>query len=176
MVTAIQTEYAGCRFRSRLEARWAVVFDVLGLPWRYESEGFELSNGQRYLPDFFIDGIGWIEIKPTADLDDGKWLTFCEDSGKEDGFRAYRITGDIPDPRFDGLPDNLTIDASIGGMYGGINDGNYAICRCASCGKIGIEFDGRSERICRHSEGDKGRTSDSAQLKTAYIAGRSWRF
>ena len=48
----IETQYAGCRFRSRLEARWAVLFDHLGHPWRYEPEGFELPTGW-YLPDFY---------------------------------------------------------------------------------------------------------------------------
>lgn len=62
---AIETHYKGYRFRSRLEARWAVFFDDLGLAWEYEKEGFELPSG-RYLPDFFIDGKGmqtWLEVK-----------------------------------------------------------------------------------------------------------------
>lgn len=50
---AIETRYKGYRFRSRLEARWAVFFDALGLKWEYEPEGFELPSG-RYLPDFRV--------------------------------------------------------------------------------------------------------------------------
>lgn len=50
---AIETRYKGYRFRSRLEARWAVFFDALGLKWEYEPEGFELPSG-RYLPDFKV--------------------------------------------------------------------------------------------------------------------------
>ena len=38
---AIGTKYGGCYFRSRLEARWAVFFDHLGIEWLYEPEGFE---------------------------------------------------------------------------------------------------------------------------------------
>lgn len=52
-IKAIQTQYKGYNFRSRLEARWAVFFDALGLPWEYEPEGFELSCG-KYLPDFRV--------------------------------------------------------------------------------------------------------------------------
>lgn len=52
-IKAIETRYAGCRFRSRLEARWAVFFDTLGIRWEYEPEGFELPSG-RYLPDFWF--------------------------------------------------------------------------------------------------------------------------
>lgn len=50
---AIETTYAGCRFRSRLEARWAVFFTSLGIEWEYEPQGFATSAGA-YLPDFRI--------------------------------------------------------------------------------------------------------------------------
>jgi hypothetical protein len=54
-LTAIETKYAGHRFRSRTEARWAVFFNELGLVHEYELEGFKLSNGEAYLPDFGLD-------------------------------------------------------------------------------------------------------------------------
>ena len=41
---AIDTPYQGHLFRSRLEARWAVFFDALGLEWEYESEGYDLDG------------------------------------------------------------------------------------------------------------------------------------
>jgi hypothetical protein len=70
MLKAIETRYKGYRFRSRLEARWAVFFDTLGIKWEYEVEGFELKDAGRYLPDFWLpdfwsvnDGL-WVEIKP----------------------------------------------------------------------------------------------------------------
>lgn len=68
---AIETAYKGCRFRSRLEARWAVFFEELVVPWEYEPEGFELDDiGTRYLPDFRIHPTHkeyyWVEIKPFA--------------------------------------------------------------------------------------------------------------
>lgn len=60
---AIETHYKGYRFRSRLEARWAVFFDALGVKWEYEKEGYELPSGW-YLPDFWLpDDQLWIEIK-----------------------------------------------------------------------------------------------------------------
>jgi len=52
-IKAIETVYNGYRFRSRLEARWAVFFDTLGIEYRYEPEGFDL-DGIWYLPDFFL--------------------------------------------------------------------------------------------------------------------------
>lgn len=62
---AITTRYKGYAFRSRLEARWAVFFDHLNIAWQYEPEGFELGNGLRYLPDFWLPDWGmWVEVKP----------------------------------------------------------------------------------------------------------------
>jgi len=47
MLKAIDTKYKGYKFRSRLEARWAVYFDAIGLEWEYEKEGFEFGeNGE----------------------------------------------------------------------------------------------------------------------------------
>lgn len=63
MIKAITTEYAGCKFRSRQEARWAVFFDALGIEWEYEKEGFELPSG-KYLPDFWLPKERkWAEVK-----------------------------------------------------------------------------------------------------------------
>ena len=55
---AIETHYNGYRFRSRLEARWAVFFDALGVSYEYEPEGFELDDGTWYLPDFRVKCYG----------------------------------------------------------------------------------------------------------------------
>ena len=60
-ITPIETYYNGCNFRSRLEARWAVYFDLCGIDWEYEPEGYEitLENGHtvKYLPDFVLHNI-----------------------------------------------------------------------------------------------------------------------
>lgn len=69
MIKPIETQYKGYRFRSRLEARWAVFFDALGLKWEYEPEGFDLGEEGWYLPDFRLSVPGrkvglWLEIKP----------------------------------------------------------------------------------------------------------------
>jgi hypothetical protein len=52
-IKAIETTYGGCRFRSRLEARWAVLLDHLKIEWQYEAQGYEF-NGRHYLPDFYL--------------------------------------------------------------------------------------------------------------------------
>lgn len=67
-IKPINTEYKGYKFRSRLEARWAVFFDSIGTSWEYETEGYEFADGTRYLPDFSLSskeiGTYFIEIKP----------------------------------------------------------------------------------------------------------------
>jgi hypothetical protein len=64
MLKPIETRYNGYRFRSRIEARWAVFFDTLGIEYRYEPEGFNLGNGVFYLPDFWLPELElWVEIK-----------------------------------------------------------------------------------------------------------------
>lgn len=62
---AIDTRYKGYFFRSRLEARWAVFMDTLGIKWEYEAEGYNL-DGLWYLPDFYLptfDGGSYLEVK-----------------------------------------------------------------------------------------------------------------
>ena len=68
----IETNYKNHKFRSRLEARYAVFFDAIGLKWIYEMEGYILQNGQCYLPDFYLPELDcFVEIKPdSASMED----------------------------------------------------------------------------------------------------------
>lgn len=45
-IKPIETYYNGYRFRSRLEARWAVFFDALGVRYEYEPEGYHTEDGK----------------------------------------------------------------------------------------------------------------------------------
>jgi hypothetical protein len=111
-IKAIETAYKGYRFRSRLEARWAVFFDALDIKWHYEEEGYELPSG-RYLPDFRLEKMAsagtrdiWAEVKgkPTsADV----IKTFnaaaelaCEPGAADGGMPLPRLLllSDIPEP------------------------------------------------------------------------------
>lgn len=59
----IETVWKGYRFRSRTEARWAVMFDAAREPYEYEKQGFELPSGP-YLPDFWLrERKLWVEVK-----------------------------------------------------------------------------------------------------------------
>lgn len=69
-IRVLPTVYAGKRFRSRLEAKWAFFFDQLQIAWEYEPDGFQLQDGTRYLPDFYLPKFSrgvYVEIKPEGD-------------------------------------------------------------------------------------------------------------
>lgn len=69
-IKPIETTYKGYRFRSRLEARWAVFLDSFNEPWEYEVEGYALPSGC-YLPDFWLPRLYcWLEIKGEKPTDE----------------------------------------------------------------------------------------------------------
>lgn len=71
------TMYGDTTFRSRLEAKWAQIFDQLEIRWRYEPQGYLLDSSWRpntqtiethsdraYLPDFHLPDLDvWVEVK-----------------------------------------------------------------------------------------------------------------
>lgn len=85
-IPAIETRAYGCRFRSRLEARWAVFLTEAGFDWEYEPEGAATEHGQ-YLCDFRVTRNGtsvWLEIKPKLEPDqpdDPRWADLARGSG-----------------------------------------------------------------------------------------------
>ena len=110
-IKPIETVYNGYRFRSRLEARWAVFFDALGVEYEYEPEGFVLPSGKRYLPDFRVKCYGkrgdrnqqpfdlWVEVKGRMTSEDADRIrefsglhteTKTTDSGEEYEVLAVR--------------------------------------------------------------------------------------
>lgn len=123
-IKPIETVYNGYRFRSRLEARWAVFFDALGVKYEYELEGYCMSDGSCYLPDFFLPDIDYyVEVK-------GKNKHIVEDMTKLKKFvleskTAVIILSDIPyDPSSRGLFWFPIIFFTA--RNGGVVDGCYA--------------------------------------------------
>jgi hypothetical protein len=108
-IQAIPTRYAGCHFRSRLEARWAVFFDTLGIRWEYEPQGYVGWNDERYLPDFLLPEVDFedyeccgihVEVKSTYDAlhRDGVRIGGCIDYNATPLARGLLILGPVPDP------------------------------------------------------------------------------
>ena len=85
-IKAIETEYKGFRFRSRLEARWAVFFDACGFKWEYEPEGYEI-DGVQYLPDFRLYDVE----RRSYDEEDAARPFFVEVKGEYDDESEYKI-------------------------------------------------------------------------------------
>ncbi len=65
--SGIPTTYSGTNFRSRLEARWAAFFDLIGWEWVYEP-----LDASGYIPDFLITGKQplFVEVGPCVTPED----------------------------------------------------------------------------------------------------------
>ena len=107
MIKAIETIYNGYRFRSRLEARWAVFFDALGIEYQYEPEGYEYggwegSKPYRWLPDFRLtseDNL-LVEVKGCDEELEKDWdkLSVAVDFHSTPASNGLLILGNIPNP------------------------------------------------------------------------------
>lgn len=67
-ITLIRRSGERVLFRSKLEARWSVYFDLLAFKWEYEPFRFDIGGGITYTPDFSVEEIGLIEVKPARKL------------------------------------------------------------------------------------------------------------
>lgn len=190
----IETRAFGCRFRSRLEARYAVFMTALGVKWSYEPEGFQLKSGL-YLPDFFLPELkAWLEIKPHGI---GSYFGFCADSKNcMPSLNDQRLDefADFAESRGEffviayGLPSNAFLfekncpDYSDEGMLEAPWD-PMMWCMCGCGTTAGIAFDGRGDRVecskagCHKSgHGDKGYSYNHPRIVDAVAAARSARF
>lgn len=129
MIKPIETIYAGSRFRSRLEARWAVFFNWLKIRYVYEPQGYELSDGTKYLPDFYLpDSDTFFEVKGVLTGEDEKKIQqFREDSGKPVVIGYDNIRFDATDYWRDGENHNAEYEPA--------GQSSSVLARCKVCGK-----------------------------------------
>lgn len=172
MLKPIETLYKGYRFRSRLESRWAVFFDSLGIRYEYEKEGYELPSG-RYLPDFWLPAQQyWIEIKgqPASYEEITKARELCEASG----YNVY-IFDDSEIQICDGTFDANSAKAFFKSKDGYVvEDDNYQWVQCLFCGIFEIHYSGWANRLsCACKNTKQGRYD---LLELAYINARKARF
>ncbi len=181
----IETAYNGYRFRSRLEARWAVFFDMLGIAYEYEKEGYHVGS-MWYLPDFWLPQQDcWIEIKGQKPNEQERHR--AEALAKFTKKDVYLFSGPIP------LPDSSFNEKGPMGCYeygdgaevffwsdevaGEVaSDHPYWWCECPVCGVLDICFCGWSERLSCHHSKRKAPNYGSSRLIGAYTAARSARF
>ena len=134
-IKPIETEYKGYRFRSRLEARWAVFFDTAHIQYQYEPEGFVLSDGTYYLPDFYLPQFhAYMEIKPESisDADRKKAQRKCELLFQKEGIIVLYVQGDPYDSMIEIYCNELDED---GGGCG------WEVCRFVSGAEVKYDID-----------------------------------
>lgn len=168
---SIETEYNWIRYRSRLEARWAVFMDTLGVRHNYEPEAYDLGDGIFYLPDFWLpDLLAFVEIKPGAPtLDESAKASRLAEHTKRDVFVFY------------GAPELPEFGRGCESAYyfppDGGEDHEYWWCECPSCHRIDIEFVGTTDRIkCQCPVSRPKYSYDSPRLQSAYLTARAHRF
>ena len=176
MLRPIETAYKGYRFRSRLEARWAVFFDTLGLEYSYEPEGFALPSGN-YLPDFWLPDVNlrttaggpglWVEIKPVETSDER--------------LEQLAVQSKIPVALVIGLPfidDYGVVDEHGSGHYEYSGERGWDNCmvfiRCPACGRVKFEFSEGNYMNCENC-GERD-IEPSPLLSKAVLAARGARF
>lgn len=146
---AIETRYKGYRFRSRLEARWAVFFDTLGIEWEYEKEGYDLGEAGWYLPDFWLpELITWLEVKG----DPGEWEEALRKGNALQTKTWQSVVVAV------GMPGSHFMHAyfeEYGGDGGGVADcDEVRFCLCPKCGPWIDYYFGRPGRYEAFSHGE----------------------
>jgi len=137
---SIETSYRGYTFRSRLEARWAVFFDSMGISFSYENHPVHTSLGA-YLPDFLLalpNGTRVIvEVKPLG-MWGGPEIRKVEEASEQIAHEGVVSNGD---------PLDFLEWMRGGDGYAACDNAPYLFCVCPRCGAPGFEFEGRSHRI-----------------------------
>jgi hypothetical protein len=180
LATAIRTDYHGQQFRSKLEAKWAMVLDELQVVWEYEPEARYTQHGG-YLPDFYLPrmkGGLWLEIKPYDAFEKGedpRWPEFAMQRdqplvvayGLSDPYQLPDAYGEQPGVCIKCFPD-------------GAIDQGYLLTCCLVCGSVGFEFEGRGARACSNRlscygrpDADRGHNPDDGRIIKALVAARA---
>jgi hypothetical protein len=164
-IAPIETVYRGYRFRSRLEARWAVFLDAAGIKWQYEPEGFNV-NGRNYLPDFLLPELEtFVEVKPTFEAAEQLGPTLLA-LAKQSNRRAVFVVGS---PNTENPPEiHAPIDA--------INFSHPRWYQCAFCGHVFMTGRVLSTHTCEAHGLIVPRLAYSPRLTHALIQAQRARF
>lgn len=151
--TGVPTTYRGRRMRSRLEARWAAMFDSLGWVWEYEP-----MDLRGWIPDFLVhfqQGDLLVEVKgPIEEMGPAKHK--IEESGWEG---EVMLLGASPSwPWFGEVVD-------LHPSKPGFEWGTCRVFFCLSCGEHSLcnDDDSHACRRCGETEGHTGEVADLEQ-------------
>lgn len=144
------TFYNGYLFRSKLEAKWAVFLDLLGVPYEYESDAFECADGSQYTPDFYLPksylrgkphGLGLhLEIKP-VDWDEDREYIYRISSAFYDQGNLALLCGDPFDVYCEV---NRIANQHLSPQY----DRDMAMMHCRACRIFKVDHGIRSNYKC----------------------------
>lgn len=167
-LVAIPSTYRGASAKSRLEVRWMIFLDSLGIPWEYERCVW--IDGRRRYPDLWLsEQQVWCEIKPAhtpVNLD--RSLAIAEATGSP----TLWISGP---PRFGGyfvsLCDWGGLDVLGGLQFALGRRDKSALWLAAPDLSACLPLPPREFRM-----GDDVPRTKCERLKQAYLAAMSWRF
>lgn len=119
--------YNGIEFRSKLESKTAQALDNIGIRYEYEPDGYKLSNGMWYRPDFWLpDAKQFIECKGVmSSTDSAKVVGLVKDTGRQVLVLSYE-NAMLVTHFFNIFNNNIE-------TYSGIDIG---LAKCTKCGKI----------------------------------------
>lgn len=138
---ALPLTYNRIQFRSRLEADFAATLDSLNVPWQYEPEGFEMSDGTCYSPDFWLPtSKAWLEVKGDHNLGVDKVHRFAADLWAASG-AADTYDRDAPlvllgrGPKHDGIEhyNELRPWPTVLGVMGFDKRYSVTLVQCPNC-------------------------------------------
>ena len=171
------TDYLGNHFRSRSEARWAVIFNFLGLKFEYEPRAYNLG-GIGYLPDFWMPTLRcFIEIKGPHPTPGEK--VKARGLARVTQRPVYIFFCGIPIYGPDGAPRDFECgeDAKAHGYQytpEGEENLGYAFGVKECCGALGIVYDAYTPRIfCDCGVDPEWDASFLMTLQMAFLRGRN---
>jgi hypothetical protein len=128
-------------------------FDLIGIDYIYEMEGYVLQTVGAYLPDFYVPNMKlrttvkhssgtYIEVKPDEpDFDSVEMRRLHElcEMIKCDCLMVWGL------PKADGGYIEVSLDCDLA-----VTDEPMSFCKCHKCGRIKIEFDEGNYFYCNH--------------------------
>jgi len=191
---ALETRYNGFRFRSRMEARWAIYFETCGLAYDYEPEGYDLSQvvcrevrgdpdcvcaalealrgkDAWYLPDFFLSDLGFRDEPNPGLFFEVKGLTNDREEGRcllLGALTQYPVIMATTAP-FDMAAPQERLTQHWPGW-----DSYMCFLRCGKCGRIKITFAGGFQLGCQYCS--QPMRDDDPLFRTALMRARAARF